>query len=52
LKRIAPIAPIVEDRPWQRLQMDSGDMMNNIDVNDGYGWILNILIIIIFGNCA
>jgi Integrase core domain len=43
LPRIAPIMPIVADYPWQLVQMDCIDMRNYADVNDDFGWILNIL---------
>jgi hypothetical protein len=43
LRRFVPIIPIISLHPWQLVQMDCIDMRNYADVNDGYGWILNIL---------
>ena len=42
LARVSPITPIISEFPWDLVQMDCVDMRNYADVNDGFGWILNI----------
>ena len=43
LKAVGETRSIIISSTWERIQMDCVDMRRYAGINDGYGWILNIL---------